>query len=169
MSRLTRALGFKLFALLVTVLPVLAVLLDRGAAAPFWFLAGDAYLYLGIGQASSGLGFSFDGTQPTNGFHPLWQVWIRFLTVILPGGPMAVMHAVLWSALALTAVGVLTLGAAIARATGSWVLALLAVPGVWFLTVGQGFANLPVWAFLDGMEAALAFALAGLLALTIAH
>jgi len=169
MARLTHALTFKIFAVLVTVLPALTVLLDRGGQAPFWFLAGDAYLYLGIAQASSGLGFSFDGTEATNGFHPLWQVWIRILTVILPGGPMAVMHAVLWSALALTAVGVLTLGAAIARLTGSWVLALLAVPGVWFLTLGQGFMNLAVWQFLDGMEAALAFALAGLLALTIAH
>ena len=168
MARLTSALAFKLFALLITVLPAAVVLLDRSALTPFWFLAGDAYLYLGIAQASSGLGFSFDGAEPTNGFHPLWQAWLRVLTVALPGGPMAVMHATLWSALALVAVGVLTLGGAIARITGSWALALLVAPGVWFLALGQGFGNLPVWQFLDGMEAALAFALAGMLALTIA-
>jgi len=161
--------AFVLFAALLTVLPALVVVLDRGAMAPFWFLAGDAYLYLGIAQASGGLGFSFDGLEPTNGFHPLWQIWIRLLTVLLPGGPLVVMHAVLWSALALVLAGVLTLGAAIARLTGSWVLALLAVPGVWYLTLGQGFGNLAVWSFLDGMEAALAFALAGLLALVVAH
>lgn len=168
MARLTHALAFKLFALLVTLLPVVVVTLDRGGQAPFWFLAGDAYLYLGIAQASEGLGFSFDGIAPTNGFHPLWQIWLRVLFLILPGSPMAVMHAVLWSAVALTAVGVLTLGGAIARATGSWALALLAVPGVWFLALGQGFRNLPVWAFMNGMEAALVFALSGLLALSIA-
>lgn len=161
-------IGFWFFALLVTALPALMVLIDQGAMTPFWFLAGDAYLYLGIGQASQGLSFSFDGERATNGFHPLWQVWVRLMTVLAPGGPLGVMHAVLWSGVALVAVGVLTLGHAVARLTGSWALALLVVPGVWFLMVGQGFQNLPVWAFFDGMEAALAFALAGLLALLIA-
>jgi hypothetical protein len=160
---------FVCFALSLTLLPALMVTLDRGAMAPFWFLAGDAYLYLGIAQASEGLGFSFDGERATNGFHPLWQVWVRLLSVLSPGGPLGVMHAVLWSGVALVAVGVVALGHAIARLTGSWALALLAVPGVWFLMVGQGFQNLPVWAFLDGMEAALAFALAGVLALMIAR
>lgn len=160
--------AFAIYALIVAVLPAVVVLLERGALAPFWFLAGDAYLYLGIAQASTGTGFSFDGIEPTNGFHPLWQIWVRLLTVLVPGGPLAVMHAVLWSALALMTGGVLMLGTAIARATGSWALALLAAPGAYFLTVGQGFANLAVWSFLDGMEAALVFALAGWLALRIA-
>lgn len=160
-------LAFMVLSALVTALPVLVVWLDRGAAAPFWFLAGDAYLYLGIAQASSGLGFSFDGLTATNGFHPLWQVWVRVLTVALPG-PQAVMWGVLISALVLLVIGVWALGTAIARLTGSWALALLTVPGVYFLALGQGLGNLPVWAFLDGMEAALVFALAGLLALRIA-
>lgn len=170
---MTNRVSFWLFAILATALPAFSVLLDRGAMTPFWFLAGDAYLYLGIGQASEGLGFSFDGVRPTNGFHPLWQVWIRVLTVLVteltPGGQLAVMNAVLWSSVALVAVGVLTLGTAIARLTESWTLALLAVPGVYFMALGQGLQNLPVWAFFDGMEAALAFALAGTLALLIAR
>ena len=155
------------FAAVLALLPAVTVGLVHGARTPFWFLAGDAYLYLGIAQASTGLGFSFDGLEPTNGFHPLWQVWVRLLTVVLPG-PLAVMQAVLVSALALLVVGLWALGTAIARLTGSWTLALLAVPGVYFLMVGQGLGNLPVWSFLDGMEAALVFALAGWLALRIA-
>jgi hypothetical protein len=161
-------LTFLAFSALLVLLPAAIVVLDRGSMAPFWFLAGDAYLYLGIGQASGGLGFSFDGVEPTNGFHPLWQGWVRLLSALMPDAPLAVMHAVLWSALALVLVGVWALGTAIARLTGSWGLALLAVPGAYFLAVGQGLGNLPVWAFLDGMEAALVFALAGWLALRIA-
>lgn len=161
--------GFGIFATLIAVLPALAVWIEHGALTPFWFLAGDAYLYLGIGQASEGLGFSFDGERPTNGFHPLWQVWVRLLSVLAPGGQLGVMNAVFWSGVALVVAGVLMLGSAIARLTGSWVLALLAVPGAYYLLIGQGLQNLPVWAFFDGMEAALAFALAGALALRIAH
>jgi len=37
----------------------------------------DGYYYLQIAwNLSRGLGFTFDGTSPTNGFHPLWQVMI---------------------------------------------------------------------------------------------
>lgn len=163
-----RRAAFLGFSAALVVLPALIVALERGAMTPFWFLAGDAYLYLGIGQASGGLGFSFDGIEPTNGFHPLWQVWVRLLSALMPGAPLAVMWAVLVSALGLLVLGVWALGTAIARLTGSWGLALLAVPGAYFLAVGQGLGNLPVWAFLDGMEAALVFALAGWLALRIA-
>jgi energy-converting hydrogenase Eha subunit B len=156
---------------LIVVLPVLIVVLDRRGMAPFWFLAGDAFLYLGIAQASvagaTGLAFSFDGIAPTNGFHPLWQVWLRLLEAVLPG-PLAVMQATLASATMLALAGTWALGAAIARLTGSWGLALLAAPGAYFLTVGQGLTNLAVWSFLDGMEAALVFALAGWLSLRIA-
>lgn len=161
--------GYWAFAALVAVLPALSVLIAQGAMTPFWFLAGDAYLYLGIAQASEGLGFSFDGERPTNGFHPLWQIWVRLAGVLAPGGALGAMHVVLWSGVALVAAGVLALGTAIARLTGSWVLALLAVPGAYYLLLGQGLGNLPVWAFFDGMEAALAFALAGVLALMIAR
>ena len=65
-------------------------------------------------------------------------------------------------AVVLTWAGVLVLGAAIRKMTGFWVLAMLAVPGVYYLVIGQMLHNLPVWAFFDGMEAGLAFFLAAL-------
>lgn len=151
-----RLFGFLAFATLATLLPALVVVWNMGAMAPFWFLAGDAYLYLAIGEASSGLSMSFDGLRPTNGFHPLWQVWVRVATT-LGYGPLQVMAIVSYSAIALTWAGVLILGAAIRRLTGSWLLAMLAVPGVYYLVIGQALRNLPVWSFFDGMEAGLAF------------
>lgn len=157
-----RRLGFWGYALAVTLMPALVVAWNHGAMAPFWMLAGDAYLYLGIGEASSGLTMSFDGERPTNGFHPLWQVWVRAAVAITPD-TRAAMALVAWSAVFCTAGGVILLGAAIRRATGSWMLAMLAVPGVYYLVIGQALRNLPVWAFFDGMEAGLAFLLSGLL------
>ena len=159
-----RAALFGLYALTITLMPPLVVAWSHGADTPFWFLAGDAYLYLGIGEASSGLSMSFDGERATNGFHPFWQVWVRIATA-LAGDPLGAMTLVAWSAIFCTAGGVLLLGAAIRRATGSWLLAMLAVPGVYYLVIGQALRNLPVWAFFDGMEAGLAFLLAGWLLL----
>ncbi|GAB4270380.1 MAG: hypothetical protein Kow0013_22600 [Pararhodobacter sp.] len=164
-----RAPGFLAFATLTTLLPALVVVWNMGAMAPFWFLAGDAYLYLGIGQSSDGLVMSFDGLRPTNGFHPLWQVWVRVATALTPDAPLRTMALVSGSAIALTLAGVLLVGLAIRRLTGSWLLAMLAVPGVYYLVIGQALRNLPVWAFFDGMEAGLAFCLSGLLLVLIAR
>lgn len=161
-----RATGFALYAGLLTLMPALVVAWNHGAMAPFWLLAGDAYLYLGIGEASRGLAMSFDGIRPTNGFHPLWQVWVRLATALaqgLGGGPLLAMALVAWGAVACTLGGALFLGAAIRRMTGAWLPAMLVVPGVYYLMIGQALGNLPVWAFFDGMEAGLAFLLAGLL------
>ncbi|WP_323036951.1 hypothetical protein [Pararhodobacter sp.] len=163
-----RALGFITYVTIATLLPVLVVVWNMGATAPFWFLAGDAYLYLGIGEASSGWSMSYDGLRATNGFHPLWQVWVRLVTNIADG-PLQVMTLVAYSAIALTWAGVLLLGAAIRRLTGSWLLAMLVVPGVYYLVIGQALRNLPIWGFYDGMEAGLAFFIAGLLAWLIAR
>ena len=151
-----RAVAFVFYASVAALLPALVVIWNMGDGAPFWFLAGDAYLYLGIGEASSGLSMSFDGIRPTNGFHPLWQIWVRLATT-LSATPLQAMAWVAYSAIALTLGGVLMLGAAIQRFTGSWLLAMLAVPGVYFLAIGQALRNLPVWGFFDGMEVGLAF------------
>ena len=156
-----RALAFVLYASIVTLMPALMVLWAQGDSAPFWLLAGDAYLYLGIGQASPGWMMSFDGIRATNGFHPLWQIWVRLVTLV-GGSPLNAMALVSGGAVVLTWAGVLVLGAAIRKMTGFWVLAMLAVPGVYYLVIGQMLHNLPVWAFFDGMEAGLAFFLAAL-------
>jgi len=159
---------FVLYALLVIMIPFVVVLAQHGAALPFWFLAGDAYLYQGIAQNAQGLVFSFDGMRPTNGFHPLWQMVVRALVVLTPSIEAAFWATVLASS-ALVVAGALMLGGAIWRLTGSWALAMLAVPGVYYLVIGQGLWNLGIWAFLDGMEGALAFAIGGALAQAVAR
>ncbi|MCB1390830.1 MAG: hypothetical protein KDK12_17075 [Rhodobacteraceae bacterium] len=156
-----RAAGFVAFAAVASLMPALVVAWNMGASAPFWFLAGDAYLYLGIGEHSQGWAMSFDGLRPTNGFHPLWQVWVRVATA-LTGGGLPAMWLVAGGAILCAFGGVLALGGAIRRFTGSWALAMLAVPGVYYLVIGQALGNLPVWGFFDGMEAGLAFLLSGI-------
>ena len=159
---------FIVFALIVSLTPALPLVFVHGADTAFLLLTGDAYLYLGIAQASTPEFFSFDGERPTNGFHPLWQLWVRLLAWVIGDAPLVLMNAVAWSAVACVTAGVLLLGAAIHRATGSWLLGLLAAPGLHYLLVGQGLGNLAVWNFHDGMEAGLTFALTGLAAWLVA-
>jgi hypothetical protein len=159
---------FVLYAAVVTLLPVAALPLVHGADAAFLLLTGDAYLYLGIALASTPDIFSFDGELATNGFHPLWQVWVWVLAQGLGDAPLALMNAVAWSAVACVLAGVLLLGAAIHRATGSWLLACASTPGIYFLAAGQGLGNLAVWDFFSGMEAGLALALTGWVAWIVA-
>ncbi len=40
-----------------------------------WFMRDDAYYYFKVAQnISEGLGSTFDGINPTNGYHPLWML-----------------------------------------------------------------------------------------------
>ncbi|MCQ0090452.1 hypothetical protein [Roseovarius sp. M141] len=154
---------FVLYATVITLMPAVFLLPEFGTEAAFFFLTGDAYLYLGIAESSTEAFFSFDGETPTNGFHPLWQSYV-WLVARVTSDPMVLMNVAAWSAIGLTLVGVLLLGAAVARATESWLLAGLVSPGVYYLVVGQGLQNLSAWSFFSGMEAGLALALTGLTA-----
>jgi len=70
--------GLILFLTIVVlaVYPPMTVLVERGAAAAFQFFAADSMTYLAVAKNSQGKPFfTFDGQNPTTGFHPLWQ-WL---------------------------------------------------------------------------------------------
>ncbi|MDJ0629442.1 MAG: hypothetical protein QNJ44_14380 [Rhodobacter sp.] len=165
--RVLPALGFVLYATVLTLLPVSFLPALHGADSAFWLLSGDAYLYLGIGESSTAEFFSFDGEKPTNGFHPLWQFYVWTIAKISAGNAIVLMNTVAWSSVILCLAGVLLLGSAVHRATGSWLPAMTVVPGVYYLVVGQGLQNLAVWNHFSGMEDGLVLMLTGLVAFLI--
>ncbi len=67
---------FEIFLLII----VLGVHLYAAFSAPHnfstrWFLRDDAYYYFKVAQnISEGHGSTFDGINPTNGYHPLWML-----------------------------------------------------------------------------------------------
>ena len=154
-----RLVGFSVYATVVTLLPAVMALLHHGRDAVFLFLTGDAYLYLGIARNSPPEFYSFDGLRPTNGFHPFWQYFVWVVTSLFRDMPMVVMNIVAWTAILLAWIGALLGGLAAQRLSGSWTLALLVVPGVYFLLFGQSMGNMSIWEMFNGMEGALAFAL----------
>jgi hypothetical protein len=134
---------------------------DRGVAAA---VSGDALLYLTIARNSHQRFFTYDGTTPTNGFHPLWQFYLSAVVpAATPVGSLAPFWIAFWSSLIAVAIGVGLTSLAILRYTRSPLLALLTVPGVYYLVCGSLFSNLPIWAAVSGMEAGFSTLFGGLL------
>jgi hypothetical protein len=62
-------------------------------------LPDDAFIYFVIARnIASGLGATFDGLRPTNGFHPLWALAIAPIFRFLPNGDLPVHVALTFSA-----------------------------------------------------------------------
>jgi hypothetical protein len=64
-------------------LPIIAFFV-KGSSAYFQFFAADTFYYLTIAANESWKNIaSFDGINPTNGFHPLWQFFLKTTFFIL--------------------------------------------------------------------------------------
>ena len=87
---LLRILFFLVFALSV------AFILFADIREIIFRVPDDASYYLKIGENfNSGLGFTFDGINRTNGFQPLWQYAIIFITFLYRGSPESTLRLVL--------------------------------------------------------------------------
>ncbi len=71
-------------------------------------LPDDAFIYFVIARhIAAGLGATFDGVAPTNGFHPLWALALTPIFGALPQGDLPVHLALTLSAICDTAAGAL--------------------------------------------------------------
>ena len=65
-----------LLAAVVLSISLYAALSDSQNLSMRWFIRDDAYYYFKVAQnISEGHGSTFDGINPTNGYHPLW-LWV---------------------------------------------------------------------------------------------
>lgn len=63
----------EIFFLLLALLPALYIALGNTNTILDWYSSDDGFLYFQVARnLASGHGFTFDGINPTNGFHPLW-------------------------------------------------------------------------------------------------
>ena len=68
----TKNVGWFIFLSILT--SHLFVLLGNENAVLTWFSSDDVFYYFKVAQnVAEGYGFSFDGINLTNGFHPLWM------------------------------------------------------------------------------------------------
>lgn len=139
---------------LLAAYPPLDVMLRGGLPGILNSIAGDSYLYMSIARYSLDKPFfTFDGTHPTNGFHPLWQYTLGqvFRLVSTREGQLVLTYAL--STLFLS-VGAAFAAAAVHRFTRSLLLSLLIVPGAYYALIGAQFHSQSLWSFADGMESA---------------
>lgn len=95
-------------------------------------LLDDGYYYLQIAHyLGMGKGFTFDGINATNGFHPLWQLILVPVTWLAPAKISAAYAAVILQTLFFLGSG-LFLYFVVYRLTGERFLSLLG-PGMWIL------------------------------------
>lgn len=70
-----------------------------------WFFSDDAYYYFAVARnLADGLGSTFDGLNPTNGYHPLWMLLLLPVFAIGGEAPMACLKVVLGLQIALAGV-----------------------------------------------------------------
>lgn len=162
-----RALGFTAFML--AAYPFLVSFHFEGPRTCFSWFAADAFFYLTVAKRTAWEPlFSFDGLHATNGFHPLWQVYLKAAFSALPSvfgsgkAQLLLTHATGALCVAASAVYLTLFGA---RLTRNAALALLAaVPGfTYFLAalIDRDYGSL--WSFANGMESPFSLLLFGLL------
>ncbi|MFH0824502.1 MAG: hypothetical protein V2B18_17240, partial [Pseudomonadota bacterium] len=151
------------------LLPPMYCVKELGLHAIFNYFAQDAFYYLAVGMHSK-LGFyTFDGELPTNGFHPLWQIIVTFLVDSADKTDQAgVISRVFIVSVLLTVTGFCAAVFAAYRITRSNLLALLMVPGPFYLAFSFAYpGHGSPWSFMNGMESCLTVFFGGaVLALT---
>src|SRR3970282_2903801 len=62
----------EIFLLLLALLPALYIAFGNPNTILDWYSSDDGFLYFQVARnLAAGHGFTFDGINPTNGFHPL--------------------------------------------------------------------------------------------------
>jgi hypothetical protein len=156
-----------LFAILVGLAfawPLIYAALSHGPEIIIRSLTGDSYHYLAIARkANISHIYTYDGVHVTNGFHPLWQYVIRgvFAGLDLQSHESQAV-AVMWMALTAATIGIVLTAVAVIRMTNQYFLALLLVPGLFYLTAGVHVRTLSIWSALDGMESAFSVLFGGI-------
>jgi hypothetical protein len=158
------------------LVPSIYGLLLNPFRSPFRWIAADTFYYLTVGRNIARTGrVAFDGEHPSNGFHPLWQIWIALLEFVRErlqlrdvGICLATLSGAVLIALAIWLLAVTLLRA---RRLTVWfvgvpvgVYALLALPA-WYVghkaiaAHGLDAWTFPVfgtlWSYVNGMESAL--------------
>ncbi len=143
--------------------PIWAMLF-KGPAVIIRQLTGDSYHYLTIARkAQLSHIYTYDGVHVTNGFHPLWEYFLRAMFYLLNlQTHEAQAIAAMTAALIATTLGIILAGKAVIRLTNRYFLALLLVPGLFYMVIGVHVRTLSMWSALDGMESAFSLLFGGL-------
>lgn len=132
--------------------------------------AADSFYYLKVGDnfAHTGM-FSYDGTHPTNGFHPLWQFIVGSVCSVSPYHPDQI-SMVFYLSILLVTIAFCGFAQFIYKVTQNAALSLLSVfPGFFYIilsVVDQKYFT--VWSYMNSMETVISLFVFSI-ALTLIH
>ena len=140
------------------VWPIVRGFFVRGPKNAYSFLAGDCFYYFAVARNAALTGrFTFDLEHPTNGFHPLWQLWVVVLYKVCAwlSVPDAIFPVVvLLTTVAFITLAIYVLSKCFVAAHGSVPVLFVLLPlGVYGLAKAPIQPTLgPLWSYADGME-----------------
>lgn len=154
-----------LYTVIAVLLPAAFAAASGGLKPLFHFLAADSFFYLSIAEHSRIGFYSFDGTNTTSGFHPLWQMTLQAMIQLLglTGDKAHQIALSFWISVTLVATGSVFIAQTVLRWSGSVPAAMLTVPGVFgVLMMICGWQIGSIWHFINGMETPLSLFFFGL-------
>lgn len=161
-----------LCVLAVALLPPVYAYATGGIPSIFSYFAADAFVYLSV-AANSQVGFyTFDGVNPTNGFHPLWQMFLQgmFQAFGIGAAKEHQLIAVYWLSVVLVAAGGVFIAQAVLRWSGSRLAALLTYPGLFGAAMLLcGWPAGTMWSYMNGMESPASLLFFGLMLLHLSR
>jgi len=152
----------------------------RGWTRVFRHLAGDCFLFLAVGRNFAERGvFTIDHVHPTNGFHPLWQLFVgvlyRFGNALSLGEPTILVLAVLTNVVFIAAAIWLICRSYLlvrGRLPSSFLLLPVGVYGLLVAPLPTGLgppvgSRATLWGFVNGMESSFLLFFYGLFLLAL--
>ncbi|NCD41037.1 MAG: hypothetical protein EOL88_03005 [Bacteroidia bacterium] len=145
------------FAFVLTLYPFVLSFYMSGTSACFSYFAADAFYYLTVARNTSWLPvFSFDSICPTNGFHPLWQVYLKIIFSLfsLADDQTTQLLVAYFTSSVLVSISAALLVIVVYRLTRCSAIALTSVvPGFYYFIVAPTTQTLgTLWSFGNGME-----------------
>ena len=146
--------------------PPLASLSREGIQGAFRFFAADTFYYLSVADHSSATPFfTFDGIHPTNGFHPLWQIYLERTFAFFQLDSVGQVYLTAGTSIILVTLGTILFAWVVLRLTRRpWLALAASVPGFYYLGVptlnAHHFAQ---WSFANGMESPISITFFGFL------
>jgi hypothetical protein len=163
------ALRLAVLALILAAYPPFFTFLAFGDSAYFKFFAADTFYYLTVADISTWSPiFSFDGTHPTNGFHPLWQAFLKiiFSFHLFRNVQPAQIAFVFWAStfFVVLSTAIITYRLKASLLPHSFLVIIAVVPGFFYILFAVLNSNYgSIWSYINGMESPLSIFLFALL------
>jgi hypothetical protein len=169
------AIYISLTTFLMTIYaPVIAYLIS-GSSAYFQFFAADAFYYLTIAANTSWTSVaSFDGINPTNGFHPLWQFFLKIIFSVFDSITQNQQISItFWLSVFFVAVAASLISYSLRKAeiiSSDALIFFTLTPGFLYFLIALPNSNYGhIWSYINGMESPLSLFFFSLLFLFVVN